>query len=85
MGRPKNLDEPTVDVKHSELKRFGQSMYTSECPKCKGLLLVGRDSTTFELQEYDRCVLCGQKYRYLDIKDLRKKEGISSYPALKIL
>ena len=76
MERPKNLDKPIIEVKHADLERFGESLYRSECPKCgKGLLLVGRDNKTFILQEYDLCILCGQKFRYLDIEDLRKMEG----------
>ena len=76
MERPKNFDKPAVEVKHADLTRYGESMYKSVCPKCKGLLLVGRDSDTFILQEYDRCVLCGQLYRYTDIAEMRKKEGL---------
>lgn len=75
-GRPKNLDSPAIEVKHADLKRYGESIYKSVCIKCPGLLLVGRDSETFILQEYDRCILCGQKYRYLDIVELRKREGL---------
>ena len=76
MGRPKNLNEPIIEIKHADLERYGDYMYRSVCPKCGGLLLVGRDSDTFVLQEYDRCVLCGQQYRYLDITEMRKKEGL---------
>ncbi len=76
MDKPENLDKPTIDITHSELKRFGESLYKSECPKCGGVMLMGRDQKTFVLQELDRCVLCGQKYRYTDINDLRKMEGL---------
>jgi len=75
--RPKNLDEPIIEVKHSDLERFGNGIYRSECPKCSGALLMERDSKTFVLQEYDRCVLCGQRFRYSDINELRKAEGLS--------
>jgi hypothetical protein len=77
MIKPKNLNEPTIVVRHSELKRFGDSIYKSECPKCGGVMLMGRDSKTFVLQEFDRCVLCGQSYCYVDINDLRKAEGLT--------
>ena len=75
--RPKNIDEPTIEVKHADLERFGNSLYKSVCPKCGGLLLVGRDRCTFVLEEFDRCLLCGQTYRYTDINELRKLDGLS--------
>jgi hypothetical protein len=74
--RPVNIDKPCTSVRHSELTRVGQSPYKSECPTCKkGLLLIHRDWNTFLLEEFDRCVLCGQLFQYLDIADLRKAEG----------
>ena len=78
--RPQNIDEPEIAVKHSELKRIGDSFYRSECPKCGGVLLVGRDNITFILQARDRCILCGQMFRYIDIDEMRKREGISLKP-----
>lgn len=73
-----NIEEPVMDIKHSELKRFSDSPYKSECPKCKkGLLLVGRDPMTLILQKSDYCVLCGQRFIYTDIDSLRRKDGIS--------
>jgi hypothetical protein len=72
----RNMSQPIKDVMHSELERVGDSLYKSECPECKiGILLVNRDQRTFELLEYDRCVLCGQAYRYLDIDNLRRNCG----------
>ena len=76
MEKPENLNKPVIEVRHADLKRYGDYMYRSECPLCGGLLLVGRCSETFVLQEYDRCVRCGQKFRYLDIKEMRQKEGL---------
>ena len=70
-----NIRKPAVAVKHSSLTRFGDSAYKSVCPVCKeGILPVGRDPRSFELQEYDRCFLCGQQFQYLDIEQLRRKE-----------
>lgn len=47
----------------------------SLCPTCKrGTLGVIRSSNTLRLMEYDRCLLCGQVVRYIDIEDMRKKD-----------
>lgn len=71
-----NLGSPTIEIPHMELERYGDSRYKSICPACKvGLLLVYRDQKTFILQEYDRCVLCGQRVKYTDISFLREREG----------
>jgi hypothetical protein len=40
-----------------------------------GTLNVVRDPGTFILQEYDRCVSCGQQVRYIDIDDMRSWDG----------
>ena len=73
-----NMDKPIVEVKWSELELVQSGQYKSECPVCKkGMLLIGRDKETFELQELDMCILCGQKFRYLDIEDLRKGKEIN--------
>lgn len=72
----KNAKEPVVNVFHSELQRYSDdSVYKSTCPFCKdGLLLVGRDQATFQLSEYDHCVVCAQTVRYMDIRELRGGE-----------
>jgi len=78
-----NIDKPILDVIHAELERFSDSIYKSVCPACKeGLLLVGRYPETMLLNEYDRCVLCGQRVRYLDIDTLRGKDGPSGLRAI---
>ncbi len=63
-----NLDKSPLHVRHSELKRASEeSLFRSECPACpKGVLLVCRDQTTYELLRDDRCVLCGQHVIYSD-------------------
>ena len=72
-----NLYSQPVHVKHSDLVRFDdESMYRSICPVCgDGVLLVGRDVTTFGLLAEDRCLLCGQAVIYDDIERMRMKEG----------
>lgn len=68
----RNYAMPPIEVKHSDLKRFGDSLYKSECPKCKdGLLLVGRNSKTLKLEARDVCVNCGRRFIYADIKKMR--------------
>jgi len=72
-----NIKTPILDVRHQDLKRVSDnSSFRSVCPACKkGILLVGRDQQTFELLEFDRCILCGQQVRYTDIDYLRKRES----------
>ncbi|MHA1469721.1 MAG: hypothetical protein ACTSSP_04075 [Candidatus Asgardarchaeia archaeon] len=70
-----NINEPAVEVKHAELKRLAhtESLFRSECPVCKiGVLLVRRDQETLEITAEDMCILCGQKFVYVDIEDLRE-------------
>lgn len=70
-----NINSPIIEIAHKELTRTGDSPFRSICPICKkGSLLVGRNQKTFELLEYDNCVLCGQKVRYTDIEDLQNFE-----------
>ncbi|MBA7590299.1 hypothetical protein ES708_32414 [subsurface metagenome] len=60
-----NLGKPPIKVKHSELERVGDSVYSSVCPVCKdGMLLMRRDPQTYELVNIDVCVLCGQLFIY---------------------
>ena len=73
----RNIEEPIMEVNHFDLTRMNRdSMYRSHCVKCTdGALLVQRDQKTFELLEYDFCVMCGQRYKYLDIDKLKEAEG----------
>lgn len=66
--KPKNVHAPAIRVSHSQLARWGdESDFKSKCPACeKGLLLVMRDQTTFQLINVDRCVSCGQLVIYTD-------------------
>ena len=73
---PENLNAPVIEICQLELECLSEnSIYKTICPVCKkGLLLINRDQESLELMEYDRCVLCGQQVRYLDIEILRKRE-----------
>jgi len=71
-----NIDKEPIEVKHSELERADDnSSFRSDCPVCKdGVLLVQRDQSNFKLLAEDHCVLCGQKFIYSDIEELRERE-----------
>ena len=71
-----NINKNIIKVKHSELKRSDDnSIFRSDCPACKdGILLVQRDNKTFKLLAKDNCILCGQRFIYSDINDLRKHD-----------
>lgn len=68
-----NINAPIINRAHKDMERFcEESLFRIKCPMCKkGLLLVGRSQRTQELLEYDNCVMCGQRVRYTDIKDLQ--------------
>lgn len=71
-----NINASVINIAHKDMERYcEESIFRIICPVCKvGLLLVGRNQKTFELLEYDNCVLCGQKVRYTDIEDLQNFE-----------
>jgi hypothetical protein len=53
-------------IRHSELKRWSESDYKSECPDCdQGILLVRRNSD-FSLSRIDNCISCGRVFEYID-------------------
>jgi hypothetical protein len=60
-----NISRTCILVMHSALKGVGDGPYKRECPECKmGILLCTRKSGF--LLNYDRCVLCGQTFKYGD-------------------
>jgi len=71
-----NFDQPIRDVYHGQLTPFDyRSRFKRDCPVCeRGVLLMQRNNQGGELLELDRCVSCGQQFRYLDIEELRKGE-----------
>jgi len=70
-----NVKNEIIKLNHSDLKRNGESIYRSKCPICKtGVMLMGRDPITGDLQKLDYCIYCGQHYLYLDIDILRNFE-----------
>jgi len=71
-----SIEKEIIDVYWSQLKSADwYSVYKRECPFCEGgLFLVGRNQDTMQLEEYDGCIGCGQRVRYLDIEKLRVRE-----------
>ena len=71
-----HVNNAPLHVKHAELLRaLYDSPFKRGCPSCDdGMLLVMRDQKTFELLAEDRCVLCGQRFIYDDIEEMRKGE-----------
>ena len=72
----KNVNSPIIELCQLELRRESEkSSYVTVCPACnEGSLLMRRDHDTLKLSEFDRCLLCGQTVRYLDIEILRGRE-----------
>jgi len=70
------IKEPIIEVYHGRLGIVVlSSRWKRECPFCdRGMFLVGRDRETFELEEYDNCLYCGQRVRYMDIEQMRATE-----------
>lgn len=66
-----NLHKPPIEVNHKDLQRSScDTLYRSICPECKeGFLMVHRDLDTHLLRSLDHCILCGQRYVYMDIPD----------------
>jgi len=74
----KNIKRPVKKIKHQDLERYGDSIFKSICPECKeGLLLVRRDSDSSKLLDNDMCVLCGQRFKYIDFPELLDKTGLT--------
>jgi len=75
-GEPNNFRQPPVHVMQSWLlKANNESVFTSICPKCGGILPVSRDPKTLQFLETDRCLKCAQQYIYMDIDEMRQKYG----------
>lgn len=64
------INAPLQDITHTDLKRFSDSSYKSECPVCPdGILPVVRSpNADFTLFRFDVCVGCGQQFRYTDAR-----------------
>lgn len=73
-GSPtQNNEPPVILVLHANLERVNNDPLISLCPKCQtGWLQVQKNGFTQRLVETDKCTLCGQKFVYQDIEEMRK-------------
>jgi NAD-dependent dihydropyrimidine dehydrogenase PreA subunit len=63
-----NFEKEPIFVYHEDLIRCGDSAFKSNCPMCEdGVLLIQRDTTTFNLKKEDNCISCGRRFIYGDI------------------
>jgi Zn finger protein HypA/HybF involved in hydrogenase expression len=72
-----NRKNPIIEVLHDKLQRSSEhSDLKSECIKCNsGNMVMRRNEKTLRLEEHDVCLNCGQRYKYLDILQVRLKVG----------
>jgi len=61
-----NINAKLRKVKHSKLKRFGDSAFKSECPVCGEGILAMRRNDNGKLLKTDQCLWCGQSFLYTD-------------------
>ena len=76
-------DLNVVDLRHANQEKISdESDWKVECPFCDdGLFLVQRNQNPpHQLLEYDNCIGCGQHVRWVDIKEMRQKDGIGGGP-----
>lgn len=70
---PKNIEEPTINVKLAGLTLLREGGHQWACPVCAdGTLVMRRHPDTLELLENDRCLLCGQSFRYVDLEAFKR-------------
>ena len=63
-----NTEKPVIELHHSRLLPVDGNSYKRECPVCNdGILAMNRDKGG--LKDTDRCLGCGQRVKYLDVKD----------------
>lgn len=72
-----NIPNKPPHVFHRELKNTHKdgSPFRKDCPVCKsGVLRVRREENTFELDEQDYYINCGQPFIYDDIEEMRRAD-----------
>lgn len=78
--RERMVGANSIDLRHANQERVSdESDWKVECPFCDdGLFLIHRNQNhPYELVEYDNCIACGQIVRWVDIDEMRQKDGIS--------
>ena len=69
-----------IPVVWGNLKSADDSVYRKDCPFCEaGIFLVGRNIHTLHLEEFDNCISCGQRVKYLDIEKMRNMDCGKGY------
>ena len=68
----KNIRQAIMPIKYSDLERVQEGFYKSKCPVChEGVLPLSRDlSNKGKIIEHDTCLLCGQRFRYIDFETI---------------
>jgi len=83
-----NAEKEVLRVRYSDLERYdSESIFKSSCPACKkGVLLVRRKKGYIGVLAEDNCILCGQRFVYLDerirgepVLDEEKKKYFVAY------
>lgn len=65
-----NIELSPIEVRHQDLKRYGDSAFKSKCPNClDGFLGIQRDIISLKLQPQDNCLFCGRRFIYTDIEE----------------
>jgi hypothetical protein len=77
----KNVEKNVIRVFWASLTQPDNgSRFQRECPFCLGgVLPVTRDKDTFQLEEYDICLLCAQQVQYNDIEAMRRIDRGEKY------
>lgn len=66
------LDSNALSINYFELPYDDKFQWRRDCPVCSdGLLLIGRDRDTLEIERKDRCTLCAQQFIFLDLDKMR--------------
>jgi len=68
-----------IDLRHANQEKVSESSHwKAECPFCtEGLFLVQRNQNPpHQLLEYDNCIGCGQIVRWVDIDEMRQRDGV---------
>jgi len=77
--RERMVGANVIDLRHANQEKVSDlSDWKVECPFCtEGLFLVQRNQNPpHQLLEYDNCIGCGQIVRWVDIDEMRQRDGV---------